>query len=215
LQTLEENASQNGTPLCQGVRKPQLILACKASKSYLALETFPSSGCSILTLMLVKRLSLQWQEHFLSIYCLPPNWWKCSVGRWCIATRRQNVVPHRLPPSNKAAAAAAPSTAATRHHLGSCCVVHRPPPVQRHCRSAIVTVISSSLCLHSSLCLLPPANAATATRVAHCHRSRCCLYVATVIVAAISSTHSAHSNRSCCSTCSRRSCRPLPLPLPR
>ncbi len=51
---------------------------------------------------------------------------------------------------------------------------------------------------------------------AHRYSSLCCLYIAAVIVAAISSTHSACS---CCSTCHRCSRCPLPvdhhhLPLP-
>ncbi len=51
----------------------QLILACIVSENSQAMETLPLLGCSMSTLMLVKRLSLQGQEHFLSIYCLPPN----------------------------------------------------------------------------------------------------------------------------------------------
>ena len=47
-------ASQNGTPLRQGVWMPQQILARKASNISWAMRTFPSSRRSIMELMLVK-----------------------------------------------------------------------------------------------------------------------------------------------------------------
>jgi hypothetical protein len=58
FETSQGYASQNGTPLCQGVRMPQQILASKASKSSPAMRTFPSSRRSIsaLTIMLVKMV---------------------------------------------------------------------------------------------------------------------------------------------------------------
>jgi hypothetical protein len=54
LLTLEGFASQNGTPLRQGVRRPQLILARKASESSQAIKIFSSLRRSMSTLMLVK-----------------------------------------------------------------------------------------------------------------------------------------------------------------
>jgi len=49
-------ASQIGTPLRQGVRRPHLILARWLPKIRQAMRTFPLSGRSILALMLVKWL---------------------------------------------------------------------------------------------------------------------------------------------------------------
>ena len=56
FETSQGYASQNGTPLRQGVRMPQQILAGKASKSSRAMRTFPSLQWSITELMLVKWL---------------------------------------------------------------------------------------------------------------------------------------------------------------
>jgi hypothetical protein len=129
----------------------------------------------------------------------PPPTTTNGVQVWhplAIATHHWTIVPCQPPPSAKAAAAAALPTAATRCHLSSCCLNHHSLPVQRCCCSAIVTAIYSLLCPHSALCLPLPAGTTTTIRVAHCRRSRCCLKVAAVVVAAISSIHSA------CSLCS-------------
>jgi hypothetical protein len=54
--TSEGLASQIDTPLCQSVRRPHLILARRLSETRQAMRTFPSSGSSMLMLMLVKWL---------------------------------------------------------------------------------------------------------------------------------------------------------------
>ena len=55
-----------GTPLCQGVTRPQLILAVVSAEILQMRLTSPSpsSGCMKSTLMLVKRLRLWWREVF-------------------------------------------------------------------------------------------------------------------------------------------------------
>ncbi len=76
LTTLQGNDSQNEPQHQQGVTRPQLILAVVSAEILQMRLTLPSLGCTMLTLMLVKRLSPWWREVFLLIYCLPPNSWK-------------------------------------------------------------------------------------------------------------------------------------------
>jgi hypothetical protein len=76
LTTLQGNDSQNEPQHQQGVTRPQLILAVVSAEIFQMRLTSPSSGHTKSTLVLVKWLSLWWQEVFLSIHCLPPNSWK-------------------------------------------------------------------------------------------------------------------------------------------
>jgi hypothetical protein len=61
---LQEFASQNGPPISQGVRRPQLILACKASEISRAMGKYLLSGQLMLTLKQVEWFVLWWQEVF-------------------------------------------------------------------------------------------------------------------------------------------------------
>ncbi len=80
LTTLQGNNSQNDPQHQQGVTRPQLILAVVSAEILQMRSTSPLSGRTMLTLMLVKQLSLWWWEVFLTIYCLPPNSWKWVLG---------------------------------------------------------------------------------------------------------------------------------------
>jgi hypothetical protein len=80
LTTLQENTSQNEPQNQQGVTRPQLISAVISAEILQMRSTSPSSGCTMLTLMIVKWSSLWWREVFLSIYCLPPNILKRVLG---------------------------------------------------------------------------------------------------------------------------------------
>ncbi len=65
LLTLQGNDSQNEPQHQQGVTRPQLILAVVSVEILQMRLTSPSLGSMKLTLMLVKQLSLWWQEVFV------------------------------------------------------------------------------------------------------------------------------------------------------
>jgi hypothetical protein len=64
LLTSQGNDSQNEPQHQQGVTRPQLILAVVSAEILQMRSTLQSSGCTKLTLMLVKQLSLLWPDFF-------------------------------------------------------------------------------------------------------------------------------------------------------
>jgi hypothetical protein len=75
FKTLQGFSSQNGPPISQGVRRPQLILACKAAEILRAMGKYPSSGQLMLTLIKASRMVCSVVAgSFLSTYFFLPNY---------------------------------------------------------------------------------------------------------------------------------------------
>jgi hypothetical protein len=97
LEDIRRISKPIGTPLCQGVRRPHLILACWLPKILPAIITLPSSGRLMSTEMLGSKWLILW-------------WWDIILCLFILSRQIDGDVPRRP----AAAAPPAPATGSGR-----------------------------------------------------------------------------------------------------